>query len=187
MQSLPHIQETKLIELAAILLGSHTLRHYLINYARPLIYTTFLSYPSLSLVRSAYQLLSLGKTVPSQEHLHMLTKHLFTSLHQLHGNSVAAQSLLGIPNACPQSPIFAIQLERPKELAGFLQGKGMMVRAVVAPTVPLGTERVRVCLHADNTLDEVEILIKALQEWCESESKTRKEDGPALSSLRARL
>ncbi|KAI4696755.1 uncharacterized protein J4E88_000933 [Alternaria novae-zelandiae] len=46
----------------AILLGSDTLRHYLINYARPLIYTTFLSYPSLALIRSSYRLLQSGQS-----------------------------------------------------------------------------------------------------------------------------
>lgn len=43
----------------------------------------------------------------------------------------------------------------------------MMVRAVVAPTVPVGTERIRVCLHAGNTVSEVERLVEALQTWCE--------------------
>jgi 8-amino-7-oxononanoate synthase len=63
----------------------------------------------------------------------------------------------------------------------------MMVRAVVAPTVPRGTERVRVCLHANNTMDEVGLLIRTVREWCESKTETQKENGEALSSLRARL
>lgn len=172
---------------AAILLGSHTLRHYLINYARPLIYTTFLSYPSLALIRSSYQLLSAGATVPLQSHLHHLTELLFKAMHQLHITCAAARSLLSIPSACPQSPIFAVQLQRPRDLAKYLQEQGMMVRAVVPPTVPVGTERVRICLHAGNTADEVEALIGALQDWCEQYSGGKEDMTRGSGQLRARL
>lgn len=158
--------------IAAILLGSQVLRNYLINYARPLIYTTFLSYPSLALIRSSYQLLQAGDTVPLQSHLHHITGSLFKALHQLHITSDATKSLLSIPSACPQSPIFAVQLKHPKDLARYLQAKGITVRAVVPPTVPLRTERVRICLHAGNTVEEVDTLVGALQEWCEKEQKT---------------
>ncbi|KAF2129585.1 PLP-dependent transferase [Dothidotthia symphoricarpi CBS 119687] len=171
----------------AIILGSPTLRHYLINYARPLIYTTFLSYPSLALIRSSYQLLRTGQTVPLQEHLHHLMQTLFASLQQLHNTSSASRCLLNIPNACPQSPIFSIQLQRPRELAKFLQMRGMMIRAVVPPTVPWGTERVRVCLHAGNTVEEVERLIRVLKEWCEEQVQGSDNAHEASWTDRARL
>jgi len=47
----------------AIILGPEVLRQYLINYARPLIYTTFMSYPSVAAIRAAYSLLVSGQTV----------------------------------------------------------------------------------------------------------------------------
>ncbi|KAF1834786.1 PLP-dependent transferase [Decorospora gaudefroyi] len=171
----------------AILLGSATLRHYLINYARPLIYTTFLSYPALALIRSSYMLLRSGKTVHLQAHLHSLTQTLFTRLNELQTVSGAARMTLRIPNACPQSPIFAVQLVRPRALASFLQSRGMMVRAVVPPTVPMGTDRVRICLHAGNTVTEVEQLVQALQIWCEDEVKTSQEGDVQVAATRARL
>jgi 8-amino-7-oxononanoate synthase len=46
----------------AILLSSPLIRQYLINYARPLIYTTFLSYPALAAIRASYTYLISGKT-----------------------------------------------------------------------------------------------------------------------------
>ncbi|KAF3044062.1 hypothetical protein E8E12_008611 [Didymella heteroderae] len=171
----------------AILLGSQTLRHYLINYARPLIYTTFLSYPSLALIRSSYELLRSGGAVSLQSQLHQLTELLFKALQQLHIISAAARSLLSIPSACPQSPIFAVQLRQPRDLAGYLQDKGMMVRAVVSPTVPRGTERVRICLHAGNTVEEVESLVGALQEWCERQPGHEEVEGRGPEQIRARL
>jgi 8-amino-7-oxononanoate synthase len=46
----------------------------------------------------------------------------------------------------------------------------MMVRAVVPPTVPVGTARVRICLHAGNTLADVERLVELLGRWCENQA-----------------
>lgn len=38
-----------------------------------------------------------------------------------------------------------------------------MVRAVVPPTVP--TRRVRVCLHAGNSVEECDRLVRRVEEW----------------------
>jgi 8-amino-7-oxononanoate synthase len=40
-----------------------------------------------------------------------------------------------------------------------------MVRAVVPPTVPEGTERVRVCLHAGNSVEQIQALVRSLESW----------------------
>jgi 8-amino-7-oxononanoate synthase len=42
----------------------------------------------------------------------------------------------------------------------------MMVRAVVPPTVAEGTSRVRVCLHAGNTSEDIGKLVHSLETWC---------------------
>ncbi|KAF2645358.1 PLP-dependent transferase [Massarina eburnea CBS 473.64] len=148
----------------AIVLGSPLLRHYLINYARPLIYTTFMSYPSLSAIRASYSFLQTGKTESLASHLQYLIHALFTDLNS--AKTPAFKSLLRLPIECPESPIFSVQLDEPKVLAKFLQERGMMVRAVVPPTVPEGASRVRVCLHAGNTAEEVKGLVGAMEEWC---------------------
>ena len=46
----------------AIVICSETTRLYLINYARPLIYTTFMSFPSLAAIRAVYGLMMKGET-----------------------------------------------------------------------------------------------------------------------------
>ncbi|USP78499.1 uncharacterized protein yc1106_05773 [Curvularia clavata] len=171
----------------AILLGSSTLRHYLINYARPLIYTTFLSYPSLALTRSSYSLLQSGQSDLLQSHLHLLTQTLYAKLEDLWNTCSHARRMLKIPSVCPSSPIFAVQLVNPKVLASSLQNQGMMVRAVVPPTVPPGTERVRICLHAGNTVAEVERLVLALRRWCESQAADVQRDECQDAPGRARL
>lgn len=42
-----------------------------------------------------------------------------------------------------------------------------MVRPIVPPTVPEGTQRVRVCLHAGNTFEDVERLVGCIRKWLE--------------------
>lgn len=51
----------------AIILCSPVTREYLINYARPLIYTTFMSFPSLAAIRVAYEFLIQGHTEPVRD------------------------------------------------------------------------------------------------------------------------
>lgn len=171
----------------AILLGSETLRHYLINYARPLIYTTFLSYPLLALVRSAYCVLQTGQSNPLQAHLHELIQTLYAELKGIQEASEYALCALKIPSTCPGSPIFAVQLVNPRALASFLQNQGMMVRAVVSPTVPAGTERVRICLHAGNTVGDIRKLVLALQRWCKDRAREALEGEAVNKTASAKL
>lgn len=62
-----------------------------------------------------------------------------------------------------------------------------MIRAVVPPTVPWGTERVRVCLHAGNTLEEVERLVRVLEEWCDKQIQGCIDEQEVNCTDRARL
>jgi 8-amino-7-oxononanoate synthase len=39
------------------------------------------------------------------------------------------------------------------------------VRPIVPPTVPEGTQRVRVCLHAGNSKQDVEALVERIKAW----------------------
>lgn len=55
---------TQLIPVVAIVLCSPLVRSYLINYARPLIYTTFMPFPSLASIKASYALLQNGTTEP---------------------------------------------------------------------------------------------------------------------------
>ena len=75
--------------------------------------------------------------------------------------------LLSVSAEPPKSPIFALETNHPRKLAKECQEDGFVVRAVVPPTVP--TRRVRVCIHAGNTTEEVEKLVKRIEKWLSSE------------------
>lgn len=162
-------------KLAIVLCGPDT-RDYLINYARSLIYTTALGYPFLASIRAAYELLSEGKTEPvcllqliysrikadeqNRKTLQSLIHHLRHRLADLN----PPPSLFQVDHS-PSSPILSLRTPYPRQLAGACQKAGFVVRAIMAPTVPQGQERVRVCVHAGNTVEEMEGLLGVIRRW----------------------
>lgn len=176
---------------AAIVLCSDITRDYLINYARTLIYTTALSFPSLASIQAVYSFLIAGKTAPVSlafcpppealtnthqllTHLRHLISHTHALLSALTASLSQSQKLLRLNPLCSNpSPIIPIFTPSPRSLAAHCQRAGYMVRAIVAPTVPAGSERVRVCLHAGNTVEEVEGLVGAMRAWVEREEVAR--------------
>ena len=154
----------------AVILTSPTIRSYLINYARPIIFTTFLSYPTLAAIKVAYNWLEAGRTETPTSQLRHLIKYMYARLSSLAplARRLEAGSF-ALPATCPESAIFALMMQRPRELAAFCQAKGFVVRAVMHPTVPLGTERVRICLHAGNTEGEIDMLVERIRLWLEEQ------------------
>ncbi|KAI9733645.1 MAG: hypothetical protein M1834_003247 [Cirrosporium novae-zelandiae] len=142
---------------------------YLINYARSLIFTTAMTFPSLASIKVMYDFMSQGHTEPLTQALHALTQHLHTLLLPL---STDYPTLIRLGLEPPHSPIFPLQTPHPRSLASHCQTRGFMVRPIVAPTVPKGSERVRICLHAGNTVEEVEGLVRAVREWVEERAST---------------
>ncbi|OAL33617.1 hypothetical protein AYO20_07124 [Fonsecaea nubica] len=158
----------------AIILCSPVIRLFLINYARPLIYTTFMSYPALLAIKTAYDWLQMGKANLLAAKLYHLIDHLYTRLQGLAiviaESDALSKTLVSLPTTCPESPIFAILSPYPRSLASYCQAAGFLVRPVVAPTVPEGTERVRVCLHAGNTVEQIDRFVECVKEWIVKES-----------------
>ena len=72
---------------------------------------------------------------------------------------------------------------RPRPLSAFLYAHGMNARPITWPTVPKGKDRVRVCLHAGNTREEVERLVMAMVEWAEEWSDGSTQTTQASESL----
>lgn len=65
-----------------------------------------------------------------------------------------------------------------------------MVRPVVPPTVPAGSERVRVCLHAGNTEGDVDRLVARIGEWLDmagAVGRVEEAEGPSGKRRESRL
>lgn len=152
----------------AIVLCSPTTRSYLINYARSLIYTTALDYHSLGLIEMAYEYLISGQAEPHLLHLCSLVRHVHRLLTALCARHQPPSQVFRMKPDVAQSPIIPLFTAHARSLARHCQRRGFTVRPIVAPTVPAGTDRVRLCLHAGNSMQEIRGLCEAIEEWvCE--------------------
>ena len=93
------------------------------------------------------------------------------------------EKLLNVPDQCPKSAISWVMTSEPKALAAYCQCNGLMVRGIVPPTVPAGTERIRICLHAGNTVKQIDALVETIRSWVER----RKADKEGTAQVRGRL
>lgn len=132
--------------------GTTVLREYLINFARPFIYSTSLPLHSLAGIRAAYALLNKSEaTILVLRNLIQTFLTLKSALgYQFTDSNSAIQSLLVPGN------------NEARSLALSLQEKGYDVRAILSPTVPAGQERLRICLHAYNTVEQLKGMVEAI-------------------------
>ncbi|KAK3291053.1 pyridoxal phosphate-dependent transferase [Chaetomium fimeti] len=148
-----------------MVLCSPTTRSYLINYARTLIYTTAMAFPSLASIEATYNFLAAGQAKPLLAHLDVLIQGAHRLLLQACSRHRPPPDLLRVRLGKPQSPVIPVLTSQPRNLAKHCQQMRFMVRPIVAPTVPKGEERIRICLHARNSMAEVEGLIGAIEQW----------------------
>lgn len=153
-----------LLIIGGILCSSIT-RLYLINYARTLIYTTAMSFPSLASINAVYDYMILGEAEKYRQQLHILIQHCHVKLKSLHKQFTSARAECRIPNGPSSSPIIPLFTRYPKSLARHCQMSGFMIRPIVAPTVPQGQERIRICIHAANTIEQIDGLCQAIETW----------------------
>jgi 8-amino-7-oxononanoate synthase len=136
----------------AAILGSASLKEYLVNFARSFIYTTGLSPHSVATILVAYQ------NVNQSTELQKLKENInfFNQQKQLLG----IKPLFVYSKSAIHSAIIPGN-EKVKHIAAQLQEKGFEVKAILSPTVPEGQERLRFCLHSYNTEKEMqEVLIE---------------------------
>ncbi|KAK7754001.1 hypothetical protein SLS62_004100 [Diatrype stigma] len=150
-----------------VVLCSETTRSYLINYARSLIYTTSTPFTSLLSIDIVYDYIASGKADADRERLEDLIRQTHQSLLRLCARQVPPppKHLIGVAKHPPKSPIIPVLTAYPRSLAAHCQRSGFMIRPIVPPTVPPGSERVRICLHAGNTTAQVEGLCSAIAQW----------------------
>ena len=131
----------------AIVLGSHTLKQALINFATSYIYTTALPFQTLAAIKCSYDLFP-GMD-PERNHLQKLI--------QIFRKSYPSSSMSHIQSV----PIEGN--EAVKRTAQALIQQGFDLRPLMSPTVQRGEELLRLCLHAFNTESELLQLIDQIQ------------------------
>ncbi len=136
----------------AIVLGSTLLRNYLVNYARPFIYSTALPPSSIAAVQKSY---ALFPTFTEQRN------HLNNLIQYFQSANCGFQIL---PSITPIQIVLIPGNEAVRNIATALQAEKFDIRAILYPTVPKNTERLRITLHAFNTMKELTVLLALLNQ-----------------------
>ncbi|WP_224996543.1 8-amino-7-oxononanoate synthase [Cesiribacter sp. SM1] len=140
----------------ACVAGQEVLIRFLLNYSRTFIYTTALPAHSLLSIREAMRY--------RQQHPALMDRlndniKLFHSLLQEKGDFLQERLL---PSRTPIQAVLIPGNEKVVRAARLLNEEHFMVWPILAPTVPEGEERLRICLHAHNSTDEIRRLVNHL-------------------------
>tara|TARA_R110000764_G_scaffold5105_2_gene20498 strand:- start:1720 stop:2877 length:1158 start_codon:yes stop_codon:yes gene_type:complete len=139
----------------AAILGSEDLKNYLVNFAKPFIYTTALTPHTLATIITAHEYINeLGKESKAtlKEHIEFFKNQL--KVHKIDGSF--------IPSDTPIQGCIVAGSKKVKQVSKKLIDKGFNVKAILSPTVPEGQERLRICLHSFNSKEEIGLLVKLL-------------------------
>ena len=140
---------------ASLVTAHESLISYMLNYSRPLIYSTSLPIPSVLTIQAAYEELTSAETAMKREKLLKLIEHF--------QNEATG---LGLPVLNSSTPIQAIMVpsnERVLALSSHLRNNNYCCLPIRAPTVPIGSERIRIIIHAHNTEDEISDMCRLIK------------------------
>jgi 8-amino-7-oxononanoate synthase len=153
----------------AAILGSKQLQQYLVNFARSFIYTTGLSPHSLATIKSAYDKMLWSSQAQSSG---ISEKQKLTENIQFFKAEIAKNQLKKLfieSNSVIQCCIIS-DTQKVKQTAQNLQEKGFDVKAILSPTVKENQERLRFCLHAYNSKEEIAEVLRLLSIFVSAET-----------------
>lgn len=158
-----HVSSPRLIQMGTLskalggfggfIAGPHDLIQYLMNKARPFIYTTALPPSTLA---SALAALTLIEDEP------LLIKRLWENRNYLHQKL----SKLGFNTLGSETPILPILIGESKKTLAFsqrLMENGLLVSAIRPPTVPRATARLRITVMATHTQEQMDVLLHHME------------------------
>ncbi|CAE6406632.1 unnamed protein product [Rhizoctonia solani] len=165
----------------AVVICDSLMREYLINYARSFIFTTAPTMANVIAMGCSFDMVDNGTTQRLATQLFKISTR-FTSALRARLENVPSR-IMALPPFLKSepTPIVPILTPRPRLLAQHLRERGFLARPITHPTVPKGEERVRICLHAANTEEEVDGLVDALLEWAEEQRSGPKPAGRSFS------
>lgn len=138
----------------AAILCCEDLYTYLVNFARSLIYTTALPPHALASIGAGYQYLEKLPQTLLQDKLAKNITHFNKEVDRL-----ALRQFIALSNSAIQCCVLSGN-ENVKAVAVILKSYGYEVKPILSPTVPLGEERLRFCLHSKNTPEQITQILK---------------------------
>lgn len=137
----------------AFVVCSQTMKSYLINTMRSLIFTTAL--PPVVLDWSLFVLNKIVGMQQEREYLQRISRQVQCAV-EAHNNGIVSESHI-VPFLCGPA-------EKAVNTAVQMQRKGFYLLPVRPPTVPEGTSRLRISLNAGCTPAEIDTLIHEIQQ-----------------------
>lgn len=126
---------------------------YLINKARPFIYTTALPPALLATALAGFDLIENDPEIRNR--LWRLTSHVRTQINQMGFNTCGSET--------PIIPILIGPTETALTFSQKLLEEGIYIPAIRPPTVPDGTSRLRISLMATHTDEQIQFLLSSLE------------------------
>jgi 8-amino-7-oxononanoate synthase len=135
----------------AAVVGSEVLRNYLINFSRAFIYTTAPPPSFFAHIQAAYHAVAEADRTKLFDNIAYFKEKIRKNpnIHLIESDSPIQALVIG-------------DIQKAKNLSQKLLDNGIFAKAIVAPTVPKGTERLRICLHVFNTRAEMDRLINCV-------------------------
>ena len=145
----------------AAILGSESLKQYLINFARSFIYTTALPPHTVASVLGSYSYL--------QENDNALSSQLFGNIDFFKKETQRLQisEHFVVSDSAIQCAIVPGN-EHVKAIANKLKNTGFDVKPILSPTVHEGQERLRFCLHVFNEKEDISQVLTLLKDNLQS-------------------
>ncbi len=141
----------------AAILGSVGLKEYLVNFARSFIYTTGLPPHTLATIISGYEFLNSAK-----EERQRLLGNIDYFKKKL---KLLKLDPFFVPSDSPIQSCVIPGNEKVKSVSRKLVEEGFEIKAILAPTVSEGQERLRFCLHSFNTEGEITWVLQLLKKY----------------------
>ncbi|GFF62458.1 8-amino-7-oxononanoate synthase [Aspergillus udagawae] len=158
----------------AAVLVNPTVRFYLINYSRGMIFSTAPAFPTLAAVKAGYTILASNEGEDRRIRLQNNIRRFHEGLtNHPEWPKFTQAGILRLPteqtwgDGCFSAPIIPIitSVGQSAGLAEKLQEAGYWVNPVRYPIVPRDKERVRIVVHADNTDEQIDEVVDLIMIW----------------------
>ncbi|MEO9891492.1 pyridoxal phosphate-dependent aminotransferase family protein [Aurantibacter sp.] len=143
----------------AAVIGSNNLVEYLVNFARSFIYTTALPPYAIANIIAVLEFLNSVNGDIRRNHLHEKISFFKSEIKKMNLSGLFTQSNSTIHCALISGN------ENVKILAQNLQEKGFNVKPILSPTVAMGKERLRFCVHSYNSKEEITECLSILSKF----------------------
>jgi 8-amino-7-oxononanoate synthase len=137
----------------AVVVGSEELCKFLINYARSFIYTTAMPLHNVLTIKYAVKELLVTKERAK------LKNNIFLFKDNLKENKIVN---LFVNSDSPIQSCIIPNNTKVKEIARKIRSSDFDIKAILSPTVPVGKERLRFCIHSYNSSNQIQEILKLL-------------------------